>query len=277
MPVGKTVRNSLPFSNVIATGDATSNIATGKTIANYQLKLAGTALTKAMITTFKMRANGKVIFEGSAIQIDKIQAYRGRATNVAYLDISFEDLTGLDIVDRVVGCLDTSVGIPLLTTELSIAGATAPVLSAQQYEQGPQLAANGAVLPFAGTIAKQLRYSYSVAAGGTLPLQFPFGPQSGAVIKRVHIFQNTGNMTGATVKEDGIEIYKSLVADNVYELTRMGRVPQALMYTIDFMPDGDTRKAFDTTKSRSVEWLLDFSAADAGFVVIEYLDHLGNL
>jgi hypothetical protein len=241
-----------------------------------QLQLGGTAFVKADISMFRLRANGKAIFEGSGTQIDKINAYRGIASNVAFLDVSFEDLTGLDQVDRMIGALDTSQGIASLTTEVDIGAATAPTLTARLHEAAPQRASDGSVSPLAGLICKQLRYGFSVASAGQLPLNFPFGPVNGAIIKRVHVF-HTGNMTGATVKEDGIENHVSTKARNEYEQGRHGRVPQANMYTIDYVLDGNVRNAFDTRKSQSVEWLFDFSAADNGFVVIEYLDRLGNL
>lgn len=276
MSVGKIVRKALPFSNVVATGQATNQITIGKTLNNMQLVLGGASLTKAMITMFRLKANAKTIFEGSGTQIDKINAYRGLTANAAYLDIAFEDLTGLDMLDRIIGALDTSVGIANLTTEVDIAGATAPTLVAKLHEAAPQRDAQGNVSPFAGMIAKQLRYGFSIASAGELPLNFPFGPQSGAVIKRVHVF-HTGNVIGALVKEDGIIIHESVKADNEYEQIRNKRVPQTNMYTIDFCLDGSVRNAFDTRKAQSVEWIFTTSAADSGYVVIEYLDVLGNL
>lgn len=276
MSVGKLTRKALPFSNVVATGDATSQITVGKTINNYQLQLGGTSLTKAMITMFRIKANAKTIYEGTGSQIDAINKYRGLTADAAFLDVAFEDLTGLDILDRTVGCLDTTSGIASLVTEVSISGATAPTLNALIYETAPQKDTAGNASPYSGLIAKQLRYPFSVAAGGQLPLNFPFGPKNGAIIKRVHVF-HTGNMTGALVKEDGLTIHETTAAQNVYELTRMKKVPQTNVYHIDFVPDGDMRKAFDTRNAQSVEWLFTFSAADNGYVVIEYLDSLGNL
>lgn len=275
MPVGKTTRKARAFSNVVATGPASAPIAIGKTIANYQLELGGTSLLKSHLTSIKLLANAKVIFEGTGTQIDKINAYRGLTTNAAYLDLSFEDLTGLDLIDHVVGCLDTSQGITDMTCEIDIAGATAPTLKALQYETAPQVQSNGEPAPFAGLVAKQLRYAYNISAGGELPLNFPFGASIGAIIKRVHVFH--ANMTGATVKEDAVVIHETTKAQNEYEQIRNKRVPQAGMYTIDFMLDGDVRKAFDTRKAKQVDWLLTFSAADAGYVIVEYLDRLGNL
>jgi hypothetical protein len=275
MAVGQTTRKALPFNNVVAAGVASNRIVQGKTLNNLQLQLGGTAFTKAMISLFRLKANEKTIFESSGSQIDSINKYRGLTADAAFLDIAFEDLTGLDIADRVVGAFDTTIGIADITTEVTIAGATAPTLQGLLYEQAPQVMANGQVSPMAGLMAKQLRYSYNISAGGVLPINFPFGPVNGAIIKRVHFFHT--NMIGITVKEDSVVIHESTSAQNVYEQTRKGRAPQAGMYTVDFVMDGDMRKAFDTTKSKTVEWLPEFSAADNGYVVIEYLDRLGNL
>jgi len=54
-------------------------------------------------------------------------------------------------------------------------------------------------------------------------------------------------------------------------------VPQANVYTLDFVADGAITKAFDTRDAKSLEWLFDFGGADNGTVVVEYLDALGNL
>lgn len=276
MSVGKTTRKTNAFVNVVESGEASNQLSLGKTLNNLQLVLGGTSLTKAMLTMIKLKANGKSIFEGSGTQIDKINAYRGIAANAAYLDLAFEDITGLDIADRAVGSIDTTIGIAQLTTEVTIAGATAPTLKGIVYEQAPQRQVDGGVSPLAGLIAKQLRYPFSQAVGGVLPINLPFGPVNGAIIKRIHVF-HTGNMTGCTVKEDSVVIHESLKADNEYEQARFGRVPQTNMYTIDFVIDGDMRKALGTTKTQTLELLPEFSAADNGHVVVEYLDRLGNL
>jgi len=275
MPIGKIVRNSLPFSNVVATGQATNQITIGKTLNNMQLNLGGTALTKANINMFRLQANGKTIFEGSGTQIDLINKYRGITGADNFLDIAFEDLTGLDQLDRMIGALDTSFGISNLSTAVDIAGATAPMLSAQLHEAAPQRTADGGFAPFSGLIAKQLRYGFSVSASGELPLNFPFG-KTGAIIKRVHVFHG-GHVIGALVKEDGRVIHESTLAKNEYEQIRHGRVPQVGVYTIDFVLDGNVRNAFDTRSAQSVEWIFTTDAADSGYVVIEYLDTLGNL
>lgn len=276
MSVGKLTRYGLPFSNVVAAGTATNQITPGRTLENFRLKLGGTTFTKAMISALKIKANGKVIVEGTGSDIDKLNAYRGVAGDAAFLDIFFADYGLNNELDRMVGAFDTSLGISNITSEITIAGATAPTLTPILIESAAQKDKTGEAAPFAPLISKLLRYPFNISTGGKLPVNVPFGPQSGSIIKRLHVFHG-GNMTGATVKQDGLVVHESVAAENAYELARHRRVPQLNVYTIDFVADGNIRNALDTRDARSLEWLFDFSAADTGTVYVEYLDPLGNL
>lgn len=275
MSVGKLTRYGLPFSNVVANGTATNQITPGRTVETFQLKLGGT-FTKAMITMLKLKANGKVFFECSGSDLDKLNAYRGEASDAAFLNVPFADFSLDGEIDMMVGAFDTSLGIANITSEVTIVGATAPVLTPILVESAKQTGKDGQTLPFGPIMTKVLRYPFSIATGGTLPVTVPFGPQNGAIIKRLHVFHG-GNMTGATVKQDGLVIHESVKAENEYMQKRHGLVPQANVYTIDFVPDGFVKKALDTRDARSMEWLFTFSAADVGNVYVEYLDTLGNL
>ena len=274
MSVGKLTRYGLPFSNVVASGTATNQITAGRTLENLRLKLGGT-FTKAMMTGLKVKANGKVIIDTNGTDLDKINAYRGVAPEAAFLDIMFADYSLNNELDRMVGAFDTSVGISNITTEVTIAGATAPTLQAILTESSQQKDRQGAAAPYAPLISKILNYPFNISTGGKLPITVPFGPPSGSIIKRLHVMSST--MTGATVKQDGLVIHESLAAENQNDQKRFRLVPQTGMYTIDFCIDGDIRKALDTRDAKSLEWLFDFSAASTGTIYVEYLDPLGNL
>jgi hypothetical protein len=281
MGLAKLHRYGLPFSNVVNSGVATNNITPGRTLENLQLRLThgggvGDAFTKAMINLIKVKANGKVINEASGDQLDKINLYRGLVGNAEFLDIAFADYSLLNEIDRMVGAFDTSIGIANITTEVTIAGATNPRLTPILIESSQQKDREGRAAPFAGMISKVLRYPYNIATGGKLPVTVPFGPNNGSIIKRLHVFHG-GNMTGATVKQDGTVVHESVAAENEYRQRLHGREPQAGVYTIDFVDDGNVGKALNTKDARSLEWLFDFSAGDTGTVIVEYLDPLGNL
>lgn len=275
MSVGKLTRYGLPFSNVVSSGVATNQVTPGRTLENLRLKLGGT-FTKAMITDVKVKANGKVIVAGTGTHLDAMQAYRGRTQAATFLEIAFADYCLNNEFDRMVGAFDTSLGISNITTEITIAGATAPVLTPILIESAQQKDRAGAAAPFAPLISKVLNYPFSQATGGRLAMTVPFGAQSGSIIKRLHVF-HSGTMTGATVKQDGLVIHESIAAENSQEQTQQGRTPQSNVYTIDFVVDGDIKKALDTRDAKSLEWLFDFSAAGSGTVYVEYLDPLGNL
>ena len=275
MAVGKLHRYGLPFSNVAANNTATNNVTPGRTLEVLRLRMGGT-FTKANIPLIRMRANGKTLIEGTGARLDAINAYRGIATAATFMDLFFADYAMNNELDRMVGAFDTSLGISNITTEVQIGTATSPTLTPIVIESGAQKAASGEAAPFAPLIAKILRYPFNIATGGRLPVTVPFGPQTGSIIKRVHVFHG-GNMTGAIVRQDGLVIHESVAAENQHEQGRFGRVPQTNCYTIDFVVDGNIRNALDTRDARSLEWLFDFSAADSGEVYVEYLDPLGNL
>ncbi len=276
MSVGKLTRYGLPFSNVVASGVATNTVTPGRTLENLRLKLGGTTFTKAMISALKIKANGKTIIETTGSDLDKMNAYRGESTSASFLDIQFADYKMIAELDRMVGAFDTSLGIQNITSEITIAGATAPTLTPILVESAQQKTMQGDAAPFAPLISKLLKYPFNIATGGRLPVTVPFGAQNGSIIKRLHVFHG-GNMTGATVKQDGLVVHESVAAENQFDQTKSGRVPQTNVYTIDFTLDGNIKKALDTRDARSLEWLFDFSAADSGTIYVEYLDPLGNL
>lgn len=275
MAIGKLKTYGLPFSNVVATGKATAIVTPGRTLETYRLKLGGTAFTKAMIDWVKIRVNSKPILDATGTQIDKINAYRGIATSAGYLDLLFTDPSMLTDFDRNVGAFDTSLGVGNITAEVKITGATAPTLDPILIEAATQKNAKGDALPYAPLISKLLSYPFNRATGGKLAVTLPYGPKDGAIIKRIHVFHG-GNMTGATVKHGGVVVHESVTAENEYDQTSVKRVPQLNVYTIDFVLDGDVRKALDTRDAASMEWIFNFSAADSGDILVEYLDPLGN-
>lgn len=276
MSVGKLTRYGIDYQNVVANGTATANITPGRTIENIQLKLGGTSLTKAMLSEIKVKANGKVIIEGSGTQLNALNAYRGQSIDAAYLDLSFaERAAEQSESDRIFGAFDTS-GVGTITSEVTIAGATAPTLRHIVHESALQRNANGVPVGAAAVLSKVLRYPWNTSSGGKLAIAVPFGPSIGAIIKRMHIFHG-GNMTGAEVKQDGLVVHESLRADNEYEQKRWGRVPQTNCYTLDFILEGNINRALNTRDAKTLEWYFTFSAADSGVVLVEYLDTLGNL
>lgn len=275
MGVATLLKQGNPYSNVVPSGTATNNVSIGRTLDFLRLKLGGGALTKAMLSNIKVKANGKAIIDVSGTQLDKINSYKGLAADAGYIDVNFHDPSMLSAFDQGVGAFDSSVGIGSLTSEVLIAGATTPTLLPIIGESAAQKDATGVAAPYAPFLTKLIPFPFSISAGGRLYFpHVPYGPGNGAVIKSVYVFHT--NMTGVVVKEDGLVIHESLRLENEFHQKRFGRVPQAGMYAIDFCASGEIGDALVTKNSKSLEWFLDFSGADSGVIIVEMLDTLPN-
>lgn len=288
---GKIIRQGLPFSNVVANGIATATITPGNTMELIRLRLGGTTFNNSHVKRIKIKANGKTIHETTGEILKTINSYRGNGdlmvetmvgSTVAdeilskFLDIYFADYSQNNELDRMVGAFDTSVGIAQISAEVTIEGATAPELKMVLIESAQQKDKSGAMAPYAPLMSKILHYPVNPTTGGRVPVNLPFGPGNGSIIKRVHVFHD-GSMTGAKVKVDGLEIFEQDNLENWYEQTRHGRIPQEGHFCIDFCVDGAIAKALDTRTARSIEWLFDFNGASPIDVYVEYLDPLGNM
>lgn len=272
MSIAKITTNGLPFANVAAAGVATANIEIGMAIERIQLALGGTTFTEANMTNIKIRANGKPVVDLSGAQLKKLMAYRGVPQSAGFLDIDFTELTGRDLLDQVAGSFDTSKGVSQLSMEITIAGAVAPTLSYRITKSAPQRPGLGDMLQ------KILRYPWQVATGGQLAVALPYGRPNGSVIKRIHVTHGVAaNVVDVTVKQNSAIVWEGTAAANVADQTAHDRVPQALMFTVDFTLDRNQRNAFDTRDASSILLLPRFGAADSGDVLVEYYDSLPNL
>lgn len=273
MAIGKILRKGLAFSNVVATGVASCLLPIGRTIERITLAMGGTTFDETHIANIKLRANGKAIVDVSGSELKKINAYRGIVSSTGFLTLDFTEIFGRDRLDQVIGGFDTSKGIAQLSLEVSIAGATAPTLEAYVMESDRQ---TGGYSPI---IQKILRYPFQTSAAGVLPIQLPFGPVNGSVIKRMHLSHSVAqNITNAVVKQDSVVIWEASRALNEAIQVEHKKVPQAGFMTVDFCIDNNQANGFDTRDARSLELLPTFGAAEpSGAVLVEYYDTLGNL
>lgn len=276
MSVGKILRPSLPLSNVAANSTASGNITPGRTIEGILFKCGGTFDVQTHISLLRIKANGKTIVEGTGAQLSAIAEFRGDTHSDSYLYVDFtESRKGRDFLDQMAGAWDTSLGVANITIEVTIGAATSPTLAVYTVESAPQSAVG---LPFAGLMTKILRYPYSVATGGAINIPLPFGQVNGAVIKRIHFVEGTaGRITGVVVKQDGVVLHDTLDTDNDFLNVQSKSVNQTGVYTLDFIPDGNLKNGLDTRDARSLEITPTFGQSDNGFVIVEYLDKLGNL
>lgn len=276
MSVGKLRRNALPFFGVAANVTTSMAVTPGRTLEEITLQLGGTTFVKGThVSAVRVRANGKLIVEASGAQLDALVAYRGGTVGSNTLPIPFADYRMEGEFAQEIGAFDTSRGVDNLSVEVDIGAATAPTLRAVLTESAVQRDATGQPTPYAGLVSKILRYPFNVSAGGDLVIAVPFGPVSGAIVKRAHLFSSA--VTRVNVKQDGVDVYDQSLADANEQATRYGRTPQSNVFHVDFVGPGHIGEALDTRDARSIEWRATFSGAASGFMVVEYMDSLLNL
>lgn len=268
----------LPFTNQGANGIMTCDLKNlmGYAIDRIVFVLGGTTFTKAMITGLQVKANAKIIYDDAGSNIDARMKYRGIFDAAGFLTIDFSEIRSKTIVGQQLGSLDTTFGIGQLSLECTVAGATAPTLEAYAEVSAPQRDGSGRHVPEAALIGKVLRYMHQFSAGGNqLPFYIPHGAQGGTNIKRLHFFHG-GNLTGVLVKKNGLIIHESTAAFNTFNLQEYQRVPQANVYTLDFVKDGNQSNVLNTRDAQSFEIYGTLSAADQVTVIAETLDPLSN-
>jgi hypothetical protein len=247
-----------PFSNVVATGLALSDLRHlfGYSIKRIILVLAGTSLTKAMLTSIQLKANGKVIWDSTGSRANLRMAFRGITANAAYLTIDFTELKAMTKLGMLGGALDTTLGIKDLRLEVQITGATAPALSGYAEVAIPQMAPEFQLLR--PLIAKVITVSQTIGAAGTFPLSIPhLDPNAGgSIFKRIAL--HAANCTGARVERNGIKEYEfTAAADQNFVQVEYGRATQANLFMLDFILAGlqedhvlDTRPAARCTTAQ---------------------------
>jgi hypothetical protein len=271
-----------PFENVVATGVATVTWGklVGRTVDRVILQLGGGALTKAMLTSIRILANEKVIFDDTGARTDDRQEYRGLTAAAAFLTLDFNEIRAHNDMNKVAGALDTiASGIKKLTAEVTITGATTPTLTAQaMVHASPQSADQN----FNRLIAKVLQKTRNYGAAGEFPFELGYMRHPLSLLKRVHFFGSTvtavrikvtTRINGSQVTD---EIFKATDAQNDQIQIEYQRVPQANVYHVDFMVDGDVRESLKLGEVESLECYVTVSGAGNVTAVSELLDPLEN-
>lgn len=238
-------RNLPPFNSVPATGDAIIPVLPqGMTYNGILLTLGGTAFTKAMISGITVTLGGKDVWNGiSGTHLDNINSYYGYVTDATHLFLPFADMEALDKLSYDVGGIDTSLGYTDFQLKVTIAGATAPTLSAIAYLSPPQ--ARGADYK---AMFRQLRKSTPSAPSiNTHDLKVALGGRTRAYIRALHMFN--GFITHFEVKKDGFSLQdKTARADMQFLQAQRERAIVAGLLSYDAMLQNDVSRSIPTMK-----------------------------
>lgn len=263
------------FNNVVPTGLANCDLTKlfGYNIERLYLQLGGT-FTKAMMTTVRLIANGKTIYDSDGAKIDARNAYRGVVTEAGWLMIDFLETSAKSDIALQSGGLDTTLGIKTLRLEVQITGATAPTLAGFAEVQRPMTEdALAAVRPL---VARVHRTTQTIGAAGTFALEIPhMNPlNGGSLFKRINVF--SANMTGAEINRNGVKEHFSTKVFNDRRQKDYRLVPQTSLYMLDFLVDNLQRdRIFDTrpaSRCTTAQVYGVFSAAETIVIEVEVLE-----
>lgn len=280
------------FQNVLATGTAIVDLLPtvgGNVLESIWLTLGGTALTKAMITGIRLKANGKTIRETSGSTLDTRNKYFNVGTDATHLLMDFMYPHARTPQAFQTGAIDLSAnsGIKQLTLEVDIAGATAPTLIGSA-EISPAGAVPGEErIRF--VMLKQTKATVNVPAVGEFAIAIPHvRPEAGgSVFAAINLY--SANTTNLRIRRQGIDEYDMPVALMQQIQQRAGRVPQAGHIAFDPCTDQilagrvwDTTSRSPTDPVRpgagitSAEFLVTVSAPETFVVETEELIYLND-
>lgn len=268
-------KRCLPVTNVLAAGVATLDFSNlfGYAVERVILQLGGTAMTKAMITALQVRANTKLIQDTTGARMDARMAYRGITANAAFLTIDFTEIRSKTIIGQKLGAIDTRL-CERLTGELTIAGATAPTMVAWA-EVSSLIEFDKLYGPAERALTgKVLSQTYNFAAAGEFPVMLPYGRQGGSLIKR--IFFHGATVTEVEIKKNGITYHETVDAVNDFVQVEHLRAPQANIYAVDFIVDGNQSNVLNAADAQTMEYYVTVSGAGNVTVEVEMLDPLSN-
>lgn len=238
------------FENVVATGLAkvVSEVMYPSTIEYIQLVLGGGAFTKAMITRLTVKLDQKLIMDlASGTQLQSVNSFDVDGAPVTHLYIPFANHRARSLDQQYMGAPDLgALGVKKVEIAVQITGATTPTLYANA-----SLVPTGVVTGNAQRMVRAfLRTQLTPAAALNEQPQpgIATGREAGAFIRRLHFF--SALVTQLSIKRDKIDYYEKIVlADNNANLTRMGKVPQANIFTYDAIEDDNELKWLSQIRS----------------------------
>lgn len=196
-----------PFENVVAGSTALlPRIQMGQTFEMILLKLGGT-FTKAQINNIRIRLGGKLIWDVTGSDLDKINQYMGHAENAAYLPIWFAEPTAQTHKGQLTGAIDTSIPYSGFAIECDIdSGATNPTLEAWAQVSAPKPVSE---MEPESKVRKLLfrsliKSTHQAGGAGTYNLNIAKGSDGGTLLKRVFIYHDY--VTQFSVKKNGLDL-----------------------------------------------------------------------
>jgi hypothetical protein len=207
--------------------------------------LGGTvAPTKAQLSRIvvKLGNSTKPIWDITGAQLNTINLYEGRPSTATVLVLPFTNTRARTVESQMIGGVDFgAIGIREMTLEITVAGGTAPALTAWAEVAPPKLFGEGAPENqlFRAILTTPLTFTGALSR---FPQNIATASQGGALLRRLHFFG--AEVTSFELRRDGNPYFEEtpLAVNNAY-LDELGHDPQSSVYTFDAIDDDNESKA----------------------------------
>jgi hypothetical protein len=270
----------LPLTNLqnVAPGNiATLKCPVGQGAPTYdqiRLELSG-GMTPAHLEYVRGKANGRIFMdEGGGLVVNDRDDYRAVYNDATAVVLDFTEVNARNgAAEQLLASVPGSL-LADLAFEIKIA-AGAPANGRITAVANYRPPTNN---PF---IRKMLMTTESFPGAGTsgAPSIFylPVGGNGGK-IKRVWIHESiANNITGAQIRIANNVVHEVTRARVEHDQKRNKLVPQAGVFVLDFIEDGNLAGMLDTGKAPSVELRLETGAGGTYTVYYEFIDPIGRL
>lgn len=229
------------------------------------------AITTANISEVNVKIGSRYIVGPiPASVLASVNQYNGGTTSTAKLEINLFDRGAASEAWKEVGALDLpSLNDPVFIEVVNTATTGTPSLNCQVAYAARQI-------PDAkdpnSQIVQKIKYETLPATGSTKVTWTP--RYNGAKIKRVHFRTATANnIQRVEVKRNSTLVHDNITADqNTFNLSTLGKVPQANFYHLDFVSDGIMQNFLDTANAQALEINVYLTTVEPVFAVVELYD-----
>jgi hypothetical protein len=231
-----------------------------KSVHAIGLKLGGGAFTRAHISAFNIRINGKDLLPAiTGAQLQAQNDYNGLDNDAAYMWFFFGDPTAQTIKGQHLGDLDLSIYRKPLEIRVDIGAATTPTLEVVAMVSVPKLAMGiGYSELEAAQIGAMTRTIIQPAAAvNRKTYGLSLGSLPGARIRSVN-YHHT-NLTAVELRKQGLTKFDNLtIAENSAFVKNYSRVPQSGLFVLDNVFDGNQGEAETSVNSEGRPWNMEF-------------------
>jgi hypothetical protein len=280
------IRHLEPWTNVAANARAIMNsqLVLGNIIERVYLVLGGTTFTKALINALRVKLNGKTVFgDISGTNLDLFQTYQLGNTNAAFLTVDFIEPDSKSMQGEILGAIDTNAaGVTVYTMECDIGAATAPTLDsfAQLRDTASVVPANGFNPNLRPLIRALIQTNLTSTAAAEQQYQLNIGSGGNSLVKRLVIFSTI--LTSVRIKRNSLDIYETVnPALASFIQSDYGKHPQANMYVVDWLADGNQSDTQPTrnpdTTIANYQFLLTASGAGTFLVYADVYSILAGI